>query len=320
MEVYLSGEEFNDAWEVACPCAVRRQTHQVVGAALGARDGPSRAAPRRDHLSVLEIADHPEEHSHDGYVTVRYIGRRSVTQDAADLVVLYVRSGSLWPPVDSVAARRWSERQRSGGAYFACIHLDARSSDQRREVVFVPNDGPLPPLVNRDQRGSTVWTNCPEVFDHAELTGDVEIAAALTTALREAAAREGAEDYRERDIALFGDDDEDEEEADEGDLGLEDEPELAEDHVGGEKSELDEAQKELVMKVHVNAGHPEKNRFLRMLKVGGASRATLQFAQREFVCDQCHSLPRPRSSRKVAFARTFQFNVIIGVDLFYLSY
>lgn len=104
---------------------------------------------------------------------------------------------------------------------------------------------------------------------------------------------------REWDIALFGDDDdddddiEDDEEAGEEDSGMEDEPELTEDHIEGERAELGEAQKKLVLKDHVNAGHPEKNRLLRMLKVAGASRATLQFAQRDFVCDQYHSSSRP---------------------------
>lgn len=151
------------------------------------------------------------------------------------------------------------------------------------------------------------------------LAGEVETAAALTTALRDVVVRERAEDCREWDIALFGDDDEGEE-VEEDDSGMEDEPELIEDHVEGEKAELDEAQKRLVLQVHMNAGHPEKNRFLRMLKVAGASRATLQFTQQEFICDQCHSSPRPRPSRKVAFARTFQLNAIIGVELFYLTY
>lgn len=104
---------------------------------------------------------------------------------------------------------------------------------------------------------------------------------------------------------------------------MDDEPEPTEDHtesIEGERAELDEAQKGMVMKVHVNAGHPEKNRFFGMLKAAGASRATLQFVQRDFACDQCHSSPRPGPSRKVAFARTFQFNVLVGVDLFYLTY
>lgn len=84
-------------------------------------DGPSHAAPRRGHLWLLEIDDHVEEYSHDGEATLRHTGQCSLAQDAADLVVLYVRGGCSWTPVDSVAARRWAERQCSQGAYFACI-------------------------------------------------------------------------------------------------------------------------------------------------------------------------------------------------------
>lgn len=131
--------------------------------------------------------------------------------------MLHVRSGCLWTPVGSVAASRWAERQRSEGACFACIHTDVKGSDQQREVVYVPNEGSLPSLVSCDQRGSHMWTNCPEIFDHAVLAGDVRTATALATALWEAVARERIEACCEWHAALFGDDDEGEGVADEED-------------------------------------------------------------------------------------------------------
>eukprot|EP00969_Alexandrium_andersonii_P121800 5385494-Alexandrium_andersonii.AAC.1 len=42
---------------------------------------------------------------------------------------------------------------------------------------------------------------------------------------------------------------------------------------------LSESEKRLVHKLHVNFGHPERARFLRMLKAGGAKQNVLQYVR-----------------------------------------
>eukprot|EP00435_Cladocopium_sp_Y103_P020687 s58_g5.t1 len=68
-----------------------------------------------------------------------------------------------------------------------------------------------------------------------------------------------------------------------------------------------------VMKAHRGMGHPNHDRFLRILRLGGASVATLGIAK-TFECSQCKEDARPKPWRRAAPPRELKFNEVVGVD------
>ena len=86
------------------------------------------------------------------------------------------------------------------------------------------------------------------------------------------------------------------------------------------RSQVTEAQKRLIRKVHVNTGHPPLERFLRAMKAAGAHAHVLAYIKKEFRCDECDVRHGPSVRRKAQLPRTFAFNQLIGVDFFYVAY
>eukprot|EP00435_Cladocopium_sp_Y103_P073668 s52_g44.t1 len=68
-------------------------------------------------------------------------------------------------------------------------------------------------------------------------------------------------------------------------------------------------------KAHKGMGHPNHDRFLRILKLGGASNATLALAKM-YKRSQCKENTRPKPWRRSAPPRELQFNEVVGVDTF----
>eukprot|EP00435_Cladocopium_sp_Y103_P016165 s1568_g4.t1 len=68
-------------------------------------------------------------------------------------------------------------------------------------------------------------------------------------------------------------------------------------------------------KAHKGMGHPNHDRFLRILKLGGASNATLALAKM-YSCSQCRENKRPKPWRRAAPPRELQFNEVVGIDTF----
>ena len=83
---------------------------------------------------------------------------------------------------------------------------------------------------------------------------------------------------------------------------------------------LSSAEKEKLRLVHVNMGHLPKEQMLMLLKAAGAKPKVLSYVKSKFNCNQCMRQHRPVPRRKAAFPRTFSFNRIIGVDVFYISW
>ena len=50
---------------------------------------------------------------------------------------------------------------------------------------------------------------------------------------------------------------------------------------------LTEAQKRLVKRIHINTGHPPRDRLLRALRAAGALPQILKYVQQEFSCEDC---------------------------------
>ena len=91
---------------------------------------------------------------------------------------------------------------------------------------------------------------------------------------------------------------------------------LAKDQSG----KLSADQQKKVMNMHINLGHLPVDRMLTMLKAAKAKEAVLKYVQEEFHCPNCMRQRRP-VTRKVASApRTFSFNTIIGIDVFYINF
>lgn len=74
-----------------------------------------------------------------------------------------------------------------------------------------------------------------------------------------------------------------------------------------------------VLKVHINLGHPRREHFLRVLKVAKAKPEILRWVARHFECPTCSSSSRPGWRRRATLPRTYRFNKLVAIDLFYLN-
>ena len=99
------------------------------------------------------------------------------------------------------------------------------------------------------------------------------------------------------------------------------------DEVEADPLEKDEAQpkvtssqKRMVMKVHVNTGHPPLEQFLRMMRAGGAHNHVLKYIKEEFQCEQCTVKNRPDNRRRAHCPRSFAFNRVVSIDVLYIKF
>ena len=107
---------------------------------------------------------------------------------------------------------------------------------------------------------------------------------------------------------------EDVEEVNEGDFESDDDVEV------DETREPTEEEKAELLKVHINCGHPPLPEYLRMLKVAGAKPHLIHWAKHNFRCAQCEASQRPKWRRRAAMPRTYHFNRLVAVDLFYIGF
>lgn len=68
-----------------------------------------------------------------------------------------------------------------------------------------------------------------------------------------------------------------------------------------------------LQRAHRGMGHPHHDRFLRILRLGGASSAVLGLAKL-YECSQCKESARPKPWRRAAPPRELSFNQVVGVD------
>lgn len=74
-----------------------------------------------------------------------------------------------------------------------------------------------------------------------------------------------------------------------------------------------------LMKAYRGLGHPHRDRFYRILKMGGANDAVLGLAKM-FVCAQCQEDSRPKPWRRAAPPRELAFNELVGIDTLTLKH
>ena len=92
--------------------------------------------------------------------------------------------------------------------------------------------------------------------------------------------------------------------------GFEDEEEIPDDIPENDQGSFEpdiprvsESQKRLIHRVHVNVGHPPRDRFLRALRAAGALPHVLQYVRNDFRCDDCEVRHGPAVHRKASFQR-----------------
>ena len=79
-----------------------------------------------------------------------------------------------------------------------------------------------------------------------------------------------------------------------------------------------ETQIKMVNQYHRNLGHPSSREFLKVLKAAHAKPPVREYVRREYRCADCDAHAKPQPSRKAAIPRTYEFNRITALDVFYI--
>ena len=108
--------------------------------------------------------------------------------------------------------------------------------------------------------------------------------------------------------------DEDDETADDG---RDAESGFDEDNAPAHDPQPTESQVKMAEQYHRNLGHPSRREFLKVLKAAHTKPAVLEYVRRGYRIVDCDVHSRPQSPRKAAVPRTYEFNRIIALDVFY---
>ena len=85
-----------------------------------------------------------------------------------------------------------------------------------------------------------------------------------------------------------------------------------------EISAVTTAEKTMVLRAHINLGHPSVKEFARLLKSAGTRPDIVQYVLQEFSCEGCAKEKRQPTRLPAATPRTYDFNVVIGIDLLFV--
>ena len=85
-----------------------------------------------------------------------------------------------------------------------------------------------------------------------------------------------------------------------------------------EISTVTTAEKSMVLRAHINLGHPSVKEFARLLKNAGTRPDVIQYVLKEFSCEGCAKEKRQPTRLPAATPKTYDFNVVIGVDLLFV--
>ena len=86
----------------------------------------------------------------------------------------------------------------------------------------------------------------------------------------------------------------------------------------GSPSSVTTAEKSMVLRAHVNLGHPPVKEFVRLLKAAGTRLDVIQYVLREFSCEGCLKEQRQPTRLPAATPRTYDFNIVVGIDLLFV--
>ena len=73
-------------------------------------------------------------------------------------------------------------------------------------------------------------------------------------------------------------------------------------------------------RLHRNLGHPDHQAFIRALKHAGAREEVISWAKTSFRCPLCEGQRKPSAPRPGHLARALEFNMVVGVDTFFLNH
>ena len=73
------------------------------------------------------------------------------------------------------------------------------------------------------------------------------------------------------------------------------------------------------LRAHINLGHPSAKEFVRLLKAAGTRNDIIEYVLKEFICEGCLKQKRQPTRLPAATPRTYDFNVVIGVDLLFVN-
>ena len=96
-------------------------------------------------------------------------------------------------------------------------------------------------------------------------------------------------------------------------------PDFQEIYAAGDEGRVTAGEKGMVLRAHVNLGHPQLKEFVRLLKAAGTRPDIIQYVLKEFSCEGCLKEKRQPSRLPAATPRTYDFNVVIGIDLLFLT-
>ena len=77
-------------------------------------------------------------------------------------------------------------------------------------------------------------------------------------------------------------------------------------------------EKNMVMRAHINLGHPSLKEFVRLLKAAGTRPDIIEYVLKEFQCEGCLKERRQPTRLPAATPRTYDFNIVIGIDLLFV--
>ena len=95
-------------------------------------------------------------------------------------------------------------------------------------------------------------------------------------------------------------------------------PEICLDLATAEPDQVTNAEKNMILRAHVNLGHPRVKEFVRLLKAAGTRDDIINYVIREFHCEGCLKEERQPTRLPASTPRTYDFNVVIGVDVLFV--
>ena len=82
--------------------------------------------------------------------------------------------------------------------------------------------------------------------------------------------------------------------------------------------EVTQEDKQKVMKMHVNLGHPSRESFVRFLRAGRIREEVVRWVVKEFKCEKCESQVVPKAPRPAVVPKCYKPGVAVGLDIFYI--
>ena len=84
------------------------------------------------------------------------------------------------------------------------------------------------------------------------------------------------------------------------------------------KRSISANEKMMVLRAHVNLGHPRVREFVRLLKAAGTRNDIVDYVLKEFTCAGCAKEQRMPTRLPSATPRTYDFNIVVGIDLLFV--